>query len=730
MFEKLGIFLGRHSRATLVSGLILVVIAGVFGFGVFGRISSSKTDFANKSSESYKAYQQIEHNFDNNAGDFVALFSAKDGKTIDDPAVSRQIETLLAHAPKAVQVTSYFSTKQELFVSKDRTQTFASLALKNKNMDESQKQAVLDGLRNQFKGNLVAARVGGPGAIEQDVHGQVKKDLSRAERVSFIILAILLVFVFRSLVAAFVPLLLGGVSIIGAFFVTYILAGLTNISNYAINVIIMLGLGLAIDYSLFMVGRFREELRAGRPVADAVAVTVSTAGRTVFFSGLTVVLSLLGLLVFPLGFLRSIGLGGVAAVVVAMLAALIFLPAILYTLGRKVNALSFGSVRREHKAYAEGSSLEEKRSIWHKSGTFFMRRHWASIAVMLVVLVGIGLPFLRAQFAAPDYRSLPEGSEARIVSERLASDFHVPASPIQVLVTANALSNSQFIGAASQSYMQAISQIPGVTGVASVHKPLVLQASTGVSTAPAQSLITVSYNGAPEGNSAQQIVKDIRALPVPAAGSILVGGGPAELSDLLATIKHYIPYGLAVVVVTLFVLLFLMVGSVVLPLEAIAMNILSLSAAYGALVWIFQEGNLTGLLGLAHTPALDSTIPILIFAIAFGLSMDYSVFLYSRIKEAYDKTGDNEQAVLTGLQKTGSIITSASILLFVVVVAFATARIPLMQQIGVGLSITVLVDAFLVRMVLVPSLMKPLGRFNWWAPKPLKRLHERLGLGH
>lgn len=742
MFKKLGQFIGRHGRATLITSIVALGVAGFYGLGVFDNLSHDDADFNDKSSQSYAAHESINKNFGNTQADLLLLFQPRDGKKVDDPAVKTEIQSLVEKAPDGLDITTFYDTGSEQLVSDDRMQTFATVAIK-----EGSPSKIIDELR-ALESDTVTTYVGGTKAIQHDVNHQVESDLMKAETLSFAILAVLLVIVFRSFVAAALPLLLGGIAILGAFFVTNVLTEFVAISNYAINVIIMIGLGLAIDYSLFVVGRFREELRAGVPVPDALTTTMATAGRTVFFSGLTVILSLLSLLVFPLSFLQSMGIGGSAAVFVAMIAALIILPAMLRVLGHKVNALSFGSAKRDREAAKKGETVDESQSFWHKNGRFFMRRPLISIVAVLALLLFMGAPFLHATFGLPDYRSLPDGSEAKLVAQHLTNDFDVQSSPIQVVITTNGdATNSENVGKL-YDYTRELEKIEGITKVESavnlpgdMSREQYQQMLANADKVPGLekllesnlngnvALISVQYDGTPESSTAQNLVTSIRGLQAPQGTSVIVGGQPAQLYDLLGTLAHYIPIGLAVIVVTLFVLLFLMLGSIVIPIKAILMNILSLSTAYGAMVFVFQDGNWTNIFNLTQTGSLDATMPVLIFAVAFGLSMDYSVFLYSRIKEHYDKTGDNEAAVLHGLQKTGSIITSASLLLFVVVAAFATARVPLMQQIGVGLALTVLVDAFIVRMILVPALMKPLNHWNWWAPKPLKRFQEKLGLG-
>lgn len=742
MFSALGNFLGRHSGKVLIAAIAFLILAGAVGTNVFGRLTTG--GLANDSSESAQVLKTVEQEFGTYNASMMVLFESKNGQTVTDPQFQQAVESALHEIePETNSITTYYNTGAEDFVSQDKKSTFAAVALK-----EETAHLALEHAR-EINSDIVDIKVGGETALNADINEQIERDLATAETISFIVLAVLLVIVFRSFVSGMLPLVLGIFSVLGAFLMTWLLTQVTDVSRYAINIIILLGLGLSIDYSLFIVSRFREELRTGKKVTEALTRTVETAGRTVFFSGLTVIISLLGLLIFPLDFLQSMSLGGSAAVFVAMLAALVVLPAILRKLGARVNSLSFGSARRDRQALKNGQTVAEKQSFWYKSGQLFMKRYWLAIALTLIPLVIVGLPFLRAHFSSPDYRSLPDGSEARIVSERLTNDFGSQTSPIKVIVHTDGEAESPDNISKLYDYTRELEKLEGVTSVDSIvtqqpsfnkqmYQDLYAQADESPEiqallerrVAGNLTVIDVNYKGSADDTATQQLVERVRATAAPTGTTVQVGGAAAELHDLLATLGQYIPYGLAIIVVALFILLFLMLGSIIIPLKAILMNILSLSAAFGALVWIFQDGNWASVFNLTPTGGIDATMPVLIFAIAFGLSMDYSVFLYSRIKEQYDKNGhNNEEAVLSGLQKTGSIITSAAVLLFVVVVAFATARIPLMQQVGVGLALTVLIDAFIVRMILVPATMKLLNKANWWAPKPLRRIQERLGLG-
>ncbi len=695
---------------------LFVLVAGFYGSGVFSRLSSG--GFENHASESYKAQQVIQHTLPATETSLIVLLKDKHGAAADTLAFRMEalkIFKALQADQTVSHISSYYSTNAPSFLSRDHKATFAIISLKG---DASSQSDAVTKLRSKIASSQLEVKLGGTAAINNEITSTVAKDLAKAESISFTLLAILLVIVFRSFVAALLPLVLGAIAVLGAFLVTRLLTNVTEISEYAINVIILLGLGLAVDYSLFIVSRFREELRSGAAVSDALSTTMQTAGRTVLFSGTTVILSLLSLLIFPLNFLQSMGLGGAAAVVVAMIAALVVLPAILVRLGERVNALSFGSVAREHQAQVRGQATPtERQSLWYRLSRGVMHRPVAVLVTILALLLIAGIPFLHVRFGSADYRSLPAGSEARVTSETLRDEFDSPESPITVVFQAKSnLAEPASVGNL-HNYTQTLQALPGVQKVAT---------AAGASSNTA--VINVDYKSDPLSPTTQQLVRRIRQSAVPAGASVLVGGQPAILTDLLDTLGRSLPYAAAFIIIALFVLLFLMLGSFVIPLQAIMLNILSLTASFGALVWVFQDGNLSNLLHFTSDGTINATQPILIFAIAFGLSMDYAVFLLSRIKEQYDLSGDTREAIATGIQKTGPIITSAAVLLCVVVAAFATSSIPLIQQIGVGLSLAILIDAFVIRMLLVPAVMRLLGKKNWWAPRRLQALAARLGL--
>lgn len=716
MFGRLFRAVSYRADELLVAAAVLVGAAFFYAPSLIGRLANSA--FTPIGAESTQVKQAIDTTFSKNKPTVIVMMrGAGDVNDASFEASVTDVSNQINRTSSSISaVHTFYTTKQQQLVSKDG---HATLALVSINGTMQQQQDIAARLREVVKSSNLQLSYAGEALLNHDITAQINKDLSLAETISFSILAVLLVIVFRGVVAALLPLLLGGFSVLVAMLVLRGLVEFTTIVQYALNVIILIGLGLAVDYSLLFVSRFREELLAQKGDAtEALRITMQTAGRTIFFSGLTVIISLLSLLVFPLDFLRSMGLGGAVAVFVAMGGALVVLPSILRLLGNRINWLSFGRAKQMDKATQAGHDLAEKQSIWYKTGAIFMRRPAMVILVTLVVLTLAGMPFLRAKFATPDYTVLPTDSLARQATQQLQQDFNFSDSPVQLLYTTSFGSfQSPKAQDALRQYSALIMRLPNVQSV-----------ELGAAPAGKTALLNITYKTPAMSADSQTLVKQIRAQDAPYA-SVQVGGATAQLVDLLDTLAKYIPYAATIIGVTLFILLFLMLGSVVLPLVAMVQNVLSLAVSFGALVLIFQDGRLANLLHMNVAGSIDATQPVLIFVVAFGLSMDYSVFLYGRIKEEYDRTHNTGKAVLGGLQKTGGIITSAAVLLFVVVVAFATSRISIMQQIGVGLALAILVDAFVVRMVLVPATMKLLGRANWWAPASLKRLQQRVGLG-
>jgi uncharacterized membrane protein YdfJ with MMPL/SSD domain len=695
MFAWWGRTVVRARWLIIAAGIALALVGGLWGTGVFGAVSSG--GFDDPHSGSARAAGRIIAELGRQDVDVLVLYSSAD-RTVDQAGFRDAVTgtlTALRQRPEVSQVVSYYDTSSPALVSKDRHATYAAIRLRTSGSDDE-----LAAIRDRLAAPGLRTRVGGPTAISADVSGQVASDIGKAEGYSMPVLLILLVLIFGSVVAASTPLLVGGLAILGAFVATRLLTYTTNVSVFAMNIITLLGLGMAIDYALFIVSRYREELDRGYEPGVAVERTLATAGRTVAVAALTVSLALASLLLFPQVFLRSMGFGGMAAVLVAMLAALTVLPALLAVLGHRINALRVGRRRPAAARHADGAG-------WARLARAVMRRPVPVVLATVGVLAFLASPFVRAQFGGVDERVLPPGSESRVVSERIAADFAGGGvEQIRVLVT----------GADASAFATRMARLPGVTSAA-------VTASKGES-----AMIAVRYDGTQASPVGQRIVTDIRALPAPPGATVLVGGSAADLHDLLDSLRTRLPWMALLVAGVTIVLLFLAFGSVVLPLKAVAMNVVSIGASFGAVVWVFQDGHFAGLFGFTPTGYLEATQLVLMLAILFGLSTDYEVFLLSRVREEWDRTGDNVTAVSAGLQRTGRIITSAALLLIVVIGGFATGGITFIKMIGLGMIVALIVDATLVRALLVPATMRLLGRANWWAPGPLRRVYARYGI--
>lgn len=748
MFAALGRFVYRRRWVMLLAGVVFLVASSVYGTSLFGQLKNG--GFYDPAVNSSQVLDALHTKLGRDPGSLLVLFEAKNGQTIDQPAFQNAVESTLAKVAGKSGVgaiTNYYGTHAAALVSNDKHATYAVVGLTGSEEDQASTMKVV---RPLLTSDSLRVRLSGFPAISQDLSNQVSLDLETAEMASFPALAVLLVFIFGSLIAASLPLAIGVVAILGSFMILRVIANFTDISIFAINVITILGLGLAIDYSLFMVSRFREELaRSGGVVQPALVKTMQTAGRTVMFSGLTVVISLLSLLVFPQMFLKSMGMGGSAAVLVAMVSALTVLPAILALVGNRINSLSVWSLFRRGRARVEAARSEDS-GFWYRNSRFVMRHPVSVLVVTLAILLFMGLPFLRVSFVPTDARSLPVGAESRAVLDVLNSKFPAnETAPIQILVETKGEATAPANLAALYDYtrqLQAVSGVrrvdslvnldPALTGrelgkadyaqfyTASQAQPIAANFARGN-----LSLVSVLYDGDPSSTANQDLVRSLRNLTPPAGIKPLVGGDTAEAVDLLSSLGRSIPFALGIIVTVIFVLLFLMLGSIVVPIKAVLLNILSLSVSFGAMVWVFQDGNLANLLNFTSTGGIDASQPVLIFAIAFGLSMDYEVFLLSRIKENYNRSHDTTFSVATGVQHTGRIITSAALLLVVVIASFMTGQVLFVKQIGLGLGLAVAVDATLVRMLLVPATMRLLGKYNWWAPRPLAALYRRLNLG-
>ncbi|WP_328526375.1 MMPL family transporter [Kribbella sp. NBC_00359] len=703
MFETLGHFTYRRRRLVLALTAAFVALGLAWGTGVFGSLANGGFDAPD--TEAAHAVATIEQNIGRTGTDVIVLYDGG-AKTVSDPAFRQSVESHLSGLP-AADVTgtkTYWNTKSPMFVSKDQHSTYAVLTLAG--ADQEARLAtfhrIADRVRTAPPG--LDAKVGGEIAVFDEVNTQTEHDIVRAETISTPIVLVLLVVVFGGLVAASLPLFVGALAILGAFVLLRGLSAVTDVSIFSINIVTMIGLGLAIDYALFIITRFREELAKGNDVETALTATMATAGRTVAFSGVTVGVAISSLVLFPVMFLRSMAYGGAAAVVVAMIAALTALPALLAVLGHRVNNLRIFKQRR----------ATTEHGAWYRLAHSVMRRPVRYVLVLVPVLLVLGIPFLSAQLGGVDHRALPSGATSRTVTETLQRDF-AGAGGSDIFVAVRFSSPPADPAASLSPYLESLRQIGEVDDVR----------IGGYQNGVASVVVHTHYTG--QELPARAVVHSVRAVAPPVGTQTEVGGETAAVIDLLDVLKERAPYMAGFIVLVTFVLLFVAFGSFVLPAKALVMNVLSLSAAFGAMVWIFQDGHLSGVLGFTSAGFLDATNPVLLFAVLFGLSMDYEVFLLSRIREEYDRTGDNTQAVALGLQRTGGIITSAALLLIIVVAAFSTSGIVFVKMIGVGLVIAIALDATIVRALLVPATMRLLGRVNWWAPKPLVRWWSRYG---
>jgi putative drug exporter of the RND superfamily len=671
--------------ALVVAGAaVLAVVALVFGANVAKHLGPF--GFDDPATESVRAREAVERA----AGYDPDLVLTAIVRPFTRTNVERTVARLRAE-PVTARVLSVYSTGDRTMVSRDGRATFVVALFKP--LDDRVRDRAAKRIEKQFAHDSTVELGGGVIGYEQ-VGRTVEDDLLRAETIAFPLLILLSFWVFRGLVAALLPPLVGALTILLAFLGLRLATGVTSLSVFALNLVTGMGLGLSIDWSLLVVSRFREELAASRE--GAVARTIASAGRTVVFSSLTVAAAMASLLVFPQRFLLSMGVGGVLVSLVGGMVALIVLPAVLGLLGPRVNALAPRRWRRADEG--EG---------WYSLARFVMRHALVVAVASASFLLLLGVPFLRVTFTAADARVLPESASARQVYEQLARDFTRPTVPFYAVLRGRRADVAEFA-----------THISALRGSPRVVPPREL--------APGVWRLDVYGSRDYLSGGSQKLVREIRALPTPL--DVLVGGGSAGFADEKSSLADHLPAAIALVIVTTLLVLFLMTGSLILPLKALVMNALTVSAAFGFLVFVFQDGRVRGLLRYPEATGIDFTQPILLFAVAFALSTDYGVFLLARIKEFHDAGATNEEAVARGLQRTGRIITAAALLFCAAVWTFATSRIVFVKQLGIGIGFAVLVDATLVRALLVPSLMRLLGDWNWWAPGPLRRLHARLGL--
>lgn len=695
MFEKLGHSIARRSKAIFLLAITAVLVFGTLGTQVFSRFDSG--GYSDPNSDSAKVWEYLEDTFNVKDPAVVIALESSVGSVDAEAtlAAAAALESELRAEPSAENVLSYWSAgRNPAFKSTDGTAAYIFIYLKSEDFTE------IDSLggyyQDKYEGEYQdqRIRVSGGAVFANAINGRIQDDLKLSEAISIPITFILLVLVFGALVASAMPLIIGVTAILGTFFGLYLLTLITDVSIFALNLTTGLGLGLGIDYALLIVNRFREELRRGISREDAIVNTMRSAGKTVFYSGLTVVLTLVSLTFFPMNFLKSMGYAGAIVVALAVVGALIPLPALLMMLGEKVNK---GVVRKN------GLNPKEDGG-WARLSRFVMRRPVPVVAFSLLLLGLMIAPLTNVKFSQVDSRVLPASDPAYQASAFIQEKFPgQEGNPIEIIFPEGARSVEDV-----NTYALQIGQVAEIVRV-------------GTPEVKGDDVRLVAIHSmAPRTPEAQALINAIREIESPL--EVLVGGVAADYADTQDAIAEMLPWVLLWISITVLILLFLFTGSVLLPIKAIVLNFLSLAATMGVLTWVFIDGNLNFLTGdFINTGSLDTSTLVLVAVVAFGLSMDYEVFLLSRIKEEHDAGRSNIESVALGLQKSARIITAAAMILAVVFAAFVISGVTSIKTMGFGIAFAILLDATLVRAFLVPGLMRLFGDWNWWAPKALQR---------
>jgi RND superfamily putative drug exporter len=721
MFDRLGRFVVRRRKAVVAATALFLIAAGAIGGGVADKLSGG--GFEAPDAESTIAADVLENEFGQQSPNLILLVDARSGD-VDALATAKAGLALtqeLEEAEGVEQSFSYWSSGVSQLKSRDGSQALVFAVIPG---DDDHVKEVIETISPQFtgSGDEIDVSVTGFAEVYRQMQETIEKDLVRAESIAIPITLVALIFVFGSVVAASLPLAIGVLSIIGSFLILSIIASLTQVSIFALNLTTALGLGLAIDYSLFVVSRYREELRRGMDHHDAVVETVRTAGRTVAFSGFTVAVSLAALLVFPVAFLRSFAYAGVAVVLLAALASVTFLPALLAILGHRVE--KFRVFKYKEKEVGEG--------FWHRVAMSVMKRPISIASAVIVFLLFLGSPFFGISWGQADDRSLPATTSSRLALDEIRQNFEINGANALQVVAAGSGNPAENV-AAIESYSASLSKIDNVYAVQSLTGTYVAGDQVAPPDEASQRFVnedgtwlSVIPTGEAYSEQGEELVLSVREMAAPF--EVEVAGPSAFVVDTKDAIFSQVPLAGGLIALTTFVLLFLMFGGLLVPVKAIILNLLSLTATFGAIVWVFQDGNLSSLFDFTATGSIEVSTPILMFCIAFGLSMDYEVFLLSRIKEEHDRTGDNTASVAIGLEHTGRIVTAAALLLSIVFVAFATSGVTFIKMFGFGLTLAVVMDATLIRGALVPAFMRLAGEANWWAPGWLRKVHDKVGI--
>jgi RND superfamily putative drug exporter len=721
-------------RRIIAAALLVMVATAVFGVPVIDSLSAG--GFQDPTSQSAQAQKMLSQTF--GQGDMqlvISVTSDAGAQSPDAGSVGTDIVRQLQNAPFVAKVDSAWTSPPSAapaLVSKDGTTGLIVAGISGTENEAQQHAKALVGQVVHDRDG-VTVKAGGEAMIYVQINSQSEKDLLLMESIAIPLSFIVLVWVFGGLLAAALPLAVGGFAILGSMAVLHAITFVTDVSIFALNLSIAMGLALAIDYTLLIISRYRDEVADGADRDAALLRTMATAGRTVLFSAMTVALSMVAMMLFPMYFLKSFAYAGVAVVAFAAAAAIIVTPAAIALLGDRLDSLDMRKLGRRLLRRPEPVTKPVEQTFWYRSTKFVMHHAIPVGLAIIALLLVLGAPFLGVKWGFPDDRVLPQSASSRQVGDSLRTDFAVDAATDVVALIPDM---SGVTGEELTRYGADLSEVPDVSSVSTPNGTFVRGALVGPPSAATgvqddRAFVTIASTAPLFSQASETQLDRLHAIRGPAGHDVLLTGTAQVNRDSSKAVSSRIPVVLTVIAVISFVLLFLLTGSVVLPLKALLLNVLSLTAAFGALVWIFQDGHL-GAFGTTPTGTLVNNIPVLLFCVAFGLSMDYEVFLISRIREFWLVSGrtraDNDEAVALGLARTGRVVTAAALLMAISFAALIAAQVAFMRMFGLGLTLAVLVDATLVRMLLVPAFMRVLGRANWWAPGPLAWLHARIGI--
>jgi len=700
VFEKLGHVMFKRRKSAVILFIVGILVAGAFGSMAFSRLDSG--GYSDPNSDSYKVYTYLTEEL--KLSDPAVVIIVDSGSTdVTDPVVAQKgiaLEKTIAQEAGVTKTLSYWTSGGEATLKSSDGKAAYILVYGEGEAFTPESQKLGKVMQEKYDGPYegLTLYAGGVGVVGHAITKKISDDLKIAELISIPLTFILLVLVFGALAASAMPLIVGVAAILGAFFILYLFTLFTTVSIYALNLTTGMGLGLGIDYALLMVNRFREELHRGKSVEDSIVTTMATAGKTVFYSGMTVLVTLLSLTFFPLPFLQSFGYAGVSVVALAVIGALFGLPPIMALLGDRIDK---GVVRK--------SAITPKEDgRWAKTARLVMKRPVSAVVLSMVILGIMAAPITNIKFSQGDSRMLPADNKAAFATALQAERFPgQTGTPIEIIIKDGANKLEEI-----NVYTAKVGQVPGIVAVL---PPQTIGNDVRV----------IAYQEMlPRTPESQELIHNVRNVDSP--DGTLVGGVAADYTDSQDGISRTLPWALAWIVLSVLVLIFVFTGSIILPIKAVILNFLSLGATMGALTWIFVDGNMQWLVGsFTVTGTLDTSIVILIAVVVFGLSMDYELFLLSRIREEHLAGKSNIESVAIGLQRSARIITAAAVLLAVVFGAFVTSGVTSIKTMGFGVALAVMLDATIVRGLLVPALMRLFGENNWWAPKWMQRFTLR-----